>query len=143
MYSDVQNKTIHSNQYSVTEHFKRAEIQQGQNMPGVFFFYDLSPIKVRSLSHWLPHQRGHCMLCVVLSPIVSQNICRCDMTHKGKLNTIVLTTAASHLVSCMHPSRGSSAECHGEGPWQMSCITCAARPCLWLQGPVLIGVFDM
>jgi hypothetical protein len=48
MYSDVRNKTIHSNQYSVTEHFKRAEIQQGQNMPGVFFFYDLSPIKVTS-----------------------------------------------------------------------------------------------
>jgi len=48
MYSDVRNKTIHSNQYSVTEHFKRAEIQQGQNMPGVFFFYDLSPIQVTS-----------------------------------------------------------------------------------------------
>ena len=46
IYIDVHNKTIHSNQYSVTEHFKRAEIQQGQNMPGVFFFYDLSPIKV-------------------------------------------------------------------------------------------------
>lgn len=46
MYSDVRNNTIFSNQYSVTEHFKRADIQQGQNMPGVFFFYDLSPIKV-------------------------------------------------------------------------------------------------
>ena len=46
IYSDVRNKTIYSNQFSVTEHFKRAEIQQGQNMPGVFFFYDLSPIKV-------------------------------------------------------------------------------------------------
>ena len=47
IYSDVRNNTIYSNQYSVTEHFKRADIQQGQNMPGVFFFYDLSPIKVR------------------------------------------------------------------------------------------------
>lgn len=47
MYSDVRNNTIYSNQYSVTEHFKRADIQQGQNMPGVFFFYDLSPIKVK------------------------------------------------------------------------------------------------
>ena len=46
MYSDVRNNTIFSNQYSVTEHFKRADIEQGQNMPGVFFFYDLSPIKV-------------------------------------------------------------------------------------------------
>ena len=46
IYKDVRNKTINSNQYSVTEHFKKAEIQQGQNMPGVFFFYDLSPIKV-------------------------------------------------------------------------------------------------
>ena len=46
IYRDVRNNTINSNQYSVTEHFKRADIQQGQNMPGVFFFYDLSPIKV-------------------------------------------------------------------------------------------------
>ncbi|KAL3144177.1 hypothetical protein ABBQ32_003961 [Trebouxia sp. C0010 RCD-2024] len=47
MYSDVRNNTIFSNQYSVTEHFKPADVQQGQNMPGVFFFYDLSPIKVQ------------------------------------------------------------------------------------------------
>lgn len=59
IYSDVRNNTIYSNQYSVTEHFKRAEIQQGQNMPGVFFFYDLSPIKVqyreeyKSFTHFL------------------------------------------------------------------------------------------
>lgn len=32
-------------QFSVTEHFRPSE--QGHSLPGVFFFYDLSPIKVR------------------------------------------------------------------------------------------------
>lgn len=35
-------------QYSVTEHFKSSEL--GAAVPGVFFFYDISPIKVRMLS---------------------------------------------------------------------------------------------
>ena len=72
IYSDVRNNTIYSNQYSVTEHFKRAEIQQGQNMPGVFFFYDLSPIKVYELPacHYLhygcpcDHNRMHAYVCM-------------------------------------------------------------------------------
>mmetsp|Transcript_83 Transcript_83/g.185 ORF Transcript_83/g.185 Transcript_83/m.185 type:complete len:388 (-) Transcript_83:488-1651(-) len=45
-YTDIRSHTIYSNQYSVTEHFKGSDIQQGRNLPGVFFFYDLSPIKV-------------------------------------------------------------------------------------------------
>lgn len=47
-YVDKHNKTIASNQYSVTEHFKPMvdpDSPQSQ-LPGVFFFYDLSPIKV-------------------------------------------------------------------------------------------------
>lgn len=34
-------------QYSVTEHFKSSELGA---VPGVFYFYDISPIKVRLLS---------------------------------------------------------------------------------------------
>lgn len=46
MYTDLRNRTIHTNQYSVTEHFKESNIPMQHNLPGVFFFYDLSPIKV-------------------------------------------------------------------------------------------------
>lgn len=46
MYSDLKNRTINTNQYSVTEHFKESNIPMQHNLPGVFFYYDLSPIKV-------------------------------------------------------------------------------------------------
>ncbi len=50
-YIDSHNKTIQSNQYSVTEHFKpTVDTHHGGQLPGVFIFYDLSPIKV----HFLP-----------------------------------------------------------------------------------------
>ncbi|KAK8642799.1 hypothetical protein V6N13_012131 [Hibiscus sabdariffa] len=46
MYSDVSGHTIQSNQFSVTEHYKGADIGLLDTVTGVFFFYDLSPIKV-------------------------------------------------------------------------------------------------
>ncbi|KAE8682200.1 Endoplasmic reticulum-Golgi intermediate compartment protein 3 [Hibiscus syriacus] len=46
VYTDVTGHTIQSNQFSVTEHFKAAEVGQLQSLPAVYFFYDLSPIKV-------------------------------------------------------------------------------------------------
>ncbi|KAJ4701306.1 Endoplasmic reticulum-Golgi intermediate compartment protein 3 [Melia azedarach] len=46
VYTDLHGHTIQSNQFSVTEHFRSAEIGRLQTLPGVFFFYDLSPIKV-------------------------------------------------------------------------------------------------
>ncbi|XP_044478384.1 endoplasmic reticulum-Golgi intermediate compartment protein 3-like [Mangifera indica] len=46
VYTDVHGNTIQSNQFSVTEHFRSAELGHLQTLPGVFFFYDLSPIKV-------------------------------------------------------------------------------------------------
>ncbi|XLR62039.1 hypothetical protein S83_012711, partial [Arachis hypogaea] len=42
IYKDIRGHVTYSNQYSVTEHFKSSE--QGA-VPGVFFFYDISPIK--------------------------------------------------------------------------------------------------
>ncbi|XP_031498595.1 uncharacterized protein LOC116263128 [Nymphaea colorata] len=45
IYTDVRGRTIESNQFSVTEHFKD-DSGRTQSLPGVFFFYDLSPIKV-------------------------------------------------------------------------------------------------
>ena len=52
VYVNAENRTILSNQYSVTEHFKASNPggpQQSQ-LPGVFFFYDLSPIKAWALA---------------------------------------------------------------------------------------------
>ncbi|KAK3031492.1 hypothetical protein RJ639_036006 [Escallonia herrerae] len=46
IYTDIQSHTIQSNQFSVTEHFKGSEMGRSMTLPGVFFFYDLSPIKV-------------------------------------------------------------------------------------------------
>ncbi|KAL0802162.1 hypothetical protein Bca101_057338 [Brassica carinata] len=45
-YTDVKGDVIQSNQFSVTEHFEKTEAGRTQSVPGVFFFYDLSPIKV-------------------------------------------------------------------------------------------------
>ncbi|KAF7829920.1 endoplasmic reticulum-Golgi intermediate compartment protein 3-like isoform X1 [Senna tora] len=46
VYTDVNGHTIQSNQFSVTEHFRTGDVGRLLSLPGVFFFYDLSPIKV-------------------------------------------------------------------------------------------------
>ncbi|KAK9075720.1 hypothetical protein SSX86_004049 [Deinandra increscens subsp. villosa] len=45
IYTNVRGHTINTNQFSVTEHYKSPEFGR-RSLPGVFFFYDLSPIKV-------------------------------------------------------------------------------------------------
>ncbi|XP_057803980.1 uncharacterized protein LOC131019449 [Salvia miltiorrhiza] len=61
IYTDIRGHTIQSNQFSVTEHFKNSEMDHYRSPPGVFFFYDLSPIKVTyteehaSFLHFLTH----------------------------------------------------------------------------------------
>ena len=60
-YTSVRGHTIQSNQFSVTEHYKSSEEDHFRSLPGVFFFYDLSPIKVTfteehsSFLHFLTH----------------------------------------------------------------------------------------
>jgi len=44
---NARGRQIDTNQFSVTEHFKKNEGPVGGSLPGIFFFYDLSPIKVR------------------------------------------------------------------------------------------------
>lgn len=46
VYSDFGGNKILTNQFSVTEHFRAMEFGMSGSLPGVFFFYDLSPIKV-------------------------------------------------------------------------------------------------
>lgn len=61
VYTDIRGRTIHSNQFSVTEHFKSLEAGYSRIIPGVFFYYDLSPIKVTfkeehtSFLHFMTH----------------------------------------------------------------------------------------
>ncbi|XP_038681806.1 endoplasmic reticulum-Golgi intermediate compartment protein 3-like [Tripterygium wilfordii] len=61
IYTDIRGRTVNSNQYSVTEHFQSAEFLRPGTHPGVFFTYDLSPIKVTfkeehtSFLHFLTH----------------------------------------------------------------------------------------
>lgn len=60
-YTSVRGHTIQSNQFSVTEHYKSSDEDHFRSLPGVFFFYDLSPIKVTfteehtSFLHFLTH----------------------------------------------------------------------------------------
>lgn len=48
-YTPLSNSsgTIATNQYSVTENFREQKAGPGHALPGAFFFYDLSPIKVK------------------------------------------------------------------------------------------------
>ncbi|KAG6406784.1 hypothetical protein SASPL_134395 [Salvia splendens] len=61
IYTDIRGHTTQSNQFSVTEHFKNTDLDHYKSPPGVFFFYDLSPIKVThteehaSFLHFLTH----------------------------------------------------------------------------------------
>ncbi|RRT38647.1 hypothetical protein GW17_00017054, partial [Ensete ventricosum] len=44
IYTDIRGHKIHSNQFSVTEHFRDADVYP-KPPPGVYFIYDFSPIK--------------------------------------------------------------------------------------------------
>ncbi|TYK15328.1 endoplasmic reticulum-Golgi intermediate compartment protein 3-like [Cucumis melo var. makuwa] len=53
IYKNIRGRTVHSNQYSVTEHFKSVEFGSSQSIPGVFFYYDLSPVKIDKIKMWV------------------------------------------------------------------------------------------
>ena len=48
IYVDLGKRSINTNQFSVTEHNTGADDSTvlSANLPGIFFYYDLSPIKV-------------------------------------------------------------------------------------------------
>lgn len=53
-YVDLKGSSTNSNQFSVTENFRESADAHagGRSLPGVFFFYDLSPIKVGGCAVW-------------------------------------------------------------------------------------------
>lgn len=46
-YNYRNGKKLVTNQFSVTDHMRKLDSRQGRGLPGVFFFYDVSPIRVR------------------------------------------------------------------------------------------------
>ncbi|KAK7400306.1 hypothetical protein VNO78_11511 [Psophocarpus tetragonolobus] len=67
IYTDIRGRVIHSNQYSVTEHFKSSEL--GVAVPGVFFFYDISPIKVNFKEEHIPFLHFLTNICAIIGGI--------------------------------------------------------------------------
>lgn len=45
VYRDLSGKEIESNQYAVTEHMRHLAPGSGRGLPGVYFYYELSPIQ--------------------------------------------------------------------------------------------------
>ncbi|KAJ6811829.1 endoplasmic reticulum-Golgi intermediate compartment protein 3-like [Iris pallida] len=66
VYTDIQGNTIQSNQYSVTEHFRSDAMGRIQSLPGVFFFYDLSPIKVTFTDKHVPFLHFLTNVCAII-----------------------------------------------------------------------------
>ncbi|KAL1328147.1 hypothetical protein HN51_038068 [Arachis hypogaea] len=66
IYKDIRGHVTYSNQYSVTEHFKSSE--QGA-VPGVFFFYDISPIKVIFKEQHIPFLHFLTSVCAIIGGV--------------------------------------------------------------------------
>jgi len=43
-YETLDGKVLKTNQFAVTQHFRNLDQGAGRGLPGVFVFYDLSPI---------------------------------------------------------------------------------------------------
>ncbi|KAI7991025.1 Endoplasmic reticulum-Golgi intermediate compartment protein 3 [Camellia lanceoleosa] len=69
IYTNVRGRTIQSNQFSVTEHFKGSEIGRFQSPHGVYFFYDLSAIKVTVTEAHTPFLHFLTHLCAIIGGI--------------------------------------------------------------------------
>jgi len=58
-YKNLQGELVSTNQFSVTEHFKSVGNDGAHGLPGIFFMYELSPIRVKfieskkSFAHFL------------------------------------------------------------------------------------------
>jgi len=68
-YSDVDGKVIDTNQFSVTEHFRALDKGDTQSLPGVFLFYELSPIMVRFTEGRRPLSHFLTQLCAILGGV--------------------------------------------------------------------------
>ncbi|EXB55308.1 hypothetical protein L484_017219 [Morus notabilis] len=82
LYTNIRGHKVHSNQYSVTEHFKSAEVGHLRSLPGVFFYYDFSPIKVGSSYNFI------IIIIIIMIVIVIIIIIIGSENHIKQMNTI-------------------------------------------------------
>ena len=52
MYKFLNGTTIQTNQFSVTEHLRHVNPGGGRGLPGVFFFYEISPLHVEIVEEY-------------------------------------------------------------------------------------------
>ncbi|KAG6600230.1 Endoplasmic reticulum-Golgi intermediate compartment protein 3, partial [Cucurbita argyrosperma subsp. sororia] len=71
IYTDIGGHTVHSNQYSATEHFKSVEFGNSLSIPGVFFYYDLSPVKVTYSEEHVPFLHFMTHICAIVGGVFS------------------------------------------------------------------------
>ncbi|KAM7251118.1 hypothetical protein ACFE04_023001 [Oxalis oulophora] len=68
IYTDIRGRTIKSNQYSVTEHFRSRE--EGRlEIPGLYFVYDFSAIKITYKEEHIPFLHFITNICAIVGGI--------------------------------------------------------------------------
>ncbi|KAK1279554.1 Protein disulfide-isomerase 5-4 [Acorus gramineus] len=68
IYTDKRGRKIHSNQFSVTEHFRDAD-GYPRPLPGVFFVYDFNPIKVTLTEDHVPLLHFLTNICAIVGGV--------------------------------------------------------------------------
>ncbi|XP_041015258.1 endoplasmic reticulum-Golgi intermediate compartment protein 3-like isoform X1 [Juglans microcarpa x Juglans regia] len=69
IFTDIRGRSIQSNQYSVTEHFRSADPGRSRSLAGVFFFYDISPVKVTFKEEHIPFLHFMTHICAIIGGI--------------------------------------------------------------------------
>ncbi|KAJ6942134.1 hypothetical protein NC652_008055 [Populus alba x Populus x berolinensis] len=82
IYTDIRGRTVHSNQYSVTEHFKKSELTPLDSLPGVYFFYDFSPIKVIFKEEHISFLHFMTSVCAIIGGSRSITVVRDDLDQQ-------------------------------------------------------------
>jgi hypothetical protein len=72
MYQFKNGTTLLTNQYSVTEHLRHVNPGGGRGLPGVFFFYEISPLHVEVVES---HRKGYIAfftsVCAIVGGVVT------------------------------------------------------------------------
>eukprot|EP00189_Rhodosorus_marinus_P010713 CAMPEP_0184740444 /NCGR_PEP_ID=MMETSP0315-20130426/3470_1 /TAXON_ID=101924 /ORGANISM="Rhodosorus marinus, Strain UTEX LB 2760" /LENGTH=368 /DNA_ID=CAMNT_0027210129 /DNA_START=192 /DNA_END=1298 /DNA_ORIENTATION=- len=86
-YKKASGEAISSNQYSVTEYFRPGEATpSGTLLPGVYFFYDMSPIKVEVTETRKPFLGFIVQLCAIIGGIFTvMGMIDASVYHGGKV----------------------------------------------------------
>jgi endoplasmic reticulum-Golgi intermediate compartment protein 3 len=65
-YEKIDGSEIESNQYSVTEHLRHLSPGSGRGMPGVYFYYQVSPISAQFVETRKPFMRFLTSTCAII-----------------------------------------------------------------------------